>query len=256
MLDGLFLPRDHHLSLWKDDIFWMKKQGNNKSKDKNKEVSDRLMKVGTVVVLLICVVGFTLTMGFFSFFKTAQPGSICQVDYTLYDAQGMPLITSNERVAQAEYERTNLVLLSDPLVLTVGEEYPETFVPITLRYPEGASNTLLAGELSQLNAALQGMRQNEQKTVQISGAETMTTTMTQEQFDSIVGGYGTNFNFSSAEAGDWVPLGLSATPIIALDNSTPEIYVRYGKVAQKSADEITVAYGYPTASLTLENFGN
>lgn len=234
----------------------MKKQGNTKSKDKNKEGSERLMKLATLGVLLICVVGFTLSMGFFSVFKTAQPGSICQIDYTLYDAEGMPLITSNENVAQAEYERYNLVLLSDPLVLTVGEEYPETFVPIALRYPEGASNTLLAGELSQINAALQGMRENEQKSVAISGAETMQTTMTSEEFDSIVGGYGTNFNFTSAEEGDWVPLGLSSTPVIALDNSTPEIYVRYGKVAEKSGDEITVAYGYPTASITLQYIGN
>jgi len=230
----------------------MKKQGNNK----NKGLSERLSKVAILGVLLVCVVGFTLNMGFFSFFKTAQPGSICQVDYTLYDAQGMPLITSNEGVFQAEYEKGNLALLSEPLVLTVGEEYSETFIPITLRYPEGASNTLLANELSQINAALQGMRQNEQKTVEIAGAETMMTAMTTEQFDSIVQGYGTNFNFSSAETGDWVPLGVSATPIIEMDNATPEIYVRYGKVAQKSTDEITVAYGYPTASITLEYIGN
>lgn len=234
----------------------MKKQGNTKSKDKNKEVSDRLMKVGTVIVLLICVVGFTLTMGFFSFFKTAQPGSICQVDYTLYDAQGTPLITSNDRVFQGEYEKGNLALLSEPLVLTVGEAYQQTFIPITLRYPEGASNTMLSGELAQINDALQGMRQNEQKTVEITGAETMVTAMTAEEFNSIVQGYGTNFNFSSAEPGDWVPLGMSATPIIELDNATPEIYVRYGKVAQKSTDEITVAYGYPAASITLEYIGN
>jgi FKBP-type peptidyl-prolyl cis-trans isomerase 2 len=234
----------------------MKKPGNTKSKDKNKGASDRLLKAGTVVVLLICVVGFTLTMGFFSFFKTAQPGSICQVDYTLYDASGVPIVTSNERVAQAEYEKGNLALLSEPLVLTVGEEYPATFIPVALRYPEGSSNTMLAGELSQINFALQGMRQNEQKTVEINGAETMVTTMTAEEFDGIVQGYGTDFNFNVAEAGDWVPLGLSSTPIIALENSTPEIYIRYGKVAQKTTDEITVAYGYPTASITLEYIGN
>jgi hypothetical protein len=231
----------------------MKKQGNQK---KNKGVSDRLSKIAILGVLLICVVGFTLNMGFFSFFKTAQPGSICQVGYTLYDAQGVPLITSNEQVAQAEYESGNLALLSEPLVLTVGEEYQETFVPITLLYPEGASNTLLANELAEINAALPGMRVNEQKTIEISGADTMVTAMTAEQFDSIVQGYGTEYNFSAAEPGDWVPLGMSATPIIELDNATPEIYVRYGKVAQKTTDEIAVAYGYPTASITLEYIGN
>ncbi|MDG6257350.1 MAG: hypothetical protein QCH35_07095 [Methanomicrobiaceae archaeon] len=230
----------------------MKKQGDQK----NKGVSDRLSKIAILGVLVICVAGFTLNMGFFSFFKTAQPGSICQVGYTLFDASGVPVITSNVQVFQAEYEKGNLALLSDPLVMTVGEEYTETFIPITLRYPEGASNTMLSGELAQINAALQGMRINQQKSVEIDGAETMVTAMTAEEFNGIVEGYGTAFNFSSAEPGDWVPLGVSATPIITVDNATPEIYVRYGKVAEKTTDEIAVAYGYPTASITLEYIGN
>ncbi|KQC05726.1 MAG: hypothetical protein APR53_06290 [Methanoculleus sp. SDB] len=225
----------------------MKAQRNSKKPDS----SPNYMKIGALFILVICVAGFTLNMGFFSAFKTAQPGNAVALDFTLRDESGLAVLTSNQQVMKNALETGEGVLVTQPISLNVGGNVTEDIVSVdayvsdgTRYYPIG-KYALLSFELETISDACEGMRQNERKRVSFEYPESPVWTLSVEEFENFGG------NFSTTNLGDWVPLGFSTAPIIAVDNTTPEVPFRLTKVVDKQADSIDIRYGYAYADIIL-----
>ncbi|NYT05483.1 MAG: hypothetical protein GKC04_03800 [Methanomicrobiales archaeon] len=225
----------------------MKPQGKSKKSDQKPD----FMKAGALIILFVCVVGFTLNMGFFSVFKTAQAGNVASIDFTLRDETGVAVLTSNQQVVREAIEAGEGVLVTPPLQLEVGGTITEEIMPVDLYITDGSqyypvgSFALLSRELSTMANACEGMRVNDRKRVPFSYDEEPVWSLTAEQFEKFGG------NFSSVQAGEWVPLGFSTTPIIPVDNTTPEVPIRMTKVVDKTADEILIRYGYTSVDIVL-----
>lgn len=225
----------------------MKKQG----KVQQSGTTMNWAKIGTLFVLLICVVGFTLNMGFFSFFKTAQTGSAVVVDYTIRDADGRPILTSVAQVAVQSYQAQEGVFFTDPMQLEVGkgEEDPIHAVDVYVTDGENVYSAgtfaLFSNEVDQISMAVEGMRENDRKTIPLDSGDEWERILTAEEYENIGG------NFTDTQVGDYIPLGFVDAPIIAVDNSTPEIATRWAYVTAKDNETLDVRYGYATAEIIL-----
>jgi FKBP-type peptidyl-prolyl cis-trans isomerase 2 len=226
----------------------MKKQ----QKVQKSGASSRWLKVGTLLVLLICVVGFTLNMGFFSYFTTAQPGSVATVDYTIRDDEGRAILTSVSQIALESYQNQEGAFFTDPLQLEVGGTQDAFINPVDVYVTDGQSVysagkfALFSSEIDGISSALEGMRVNDRKTVSLDAGDKWERTMTAEEFENIGG------NFTGAQVGDYVPMGFVDAPVIAVDNTTPEIATRWVKVTDKGDGVLAVQYGYATADIVLK----
>lgn len=217
-----------------------------KSAKKNDEWTKNLTRAFVVFILISCVLGFTLTMGFFSIFKTANDGSGIVVSYTIRDDSGVPVLSSDETVIQNEGVVAGV---SQPLQMVIGANYSDFIVPIDVyMYPAGVTSyALFEPELTTIADGAKGMHEGDSKTVSFPFGETMVREMTAEQY-TLIGG-----NYSEAVTGMWIPLGFAPQPEVVLGNETaPEtVATRMAKIVEKDNDTLTVQYGYATADISI-----
>ena len=186
-----------------------------------------LTRVFVVFILISCVLGFTLTMGFFSIFKTAADGSGVLISYTIRDDSGVPVISSDQTTVETEGV---IAGYSQPLQMVIGQNYSDFIVPIDVyMYPSGvAQYALFEPELTAISDGAKGMHEGDTKTVLFPFGETMVRDMTAEQY-TLIGG-----NYSEASVGMWIPLGFAPQPEVVLDNETaPEtVATRMAKIVE------------------------
>jgi hypothetical protein len=180
--------------------------------------------------------------------KPAETGDTVVIDLTLRDATGRPVLTTNERIFNASFQKGEIVWLTRPLTLAVNATTTEVITAVpAYRYDYGeASFGLLGDELNKISDSLEGMKQGETQKIVFPYSDQFQRDMDPEQFAQMGG------NFSMAMQGDQLLLAFTTTPEINIDaNSTPEYAVRTSLITGKNSENVTVSYGYPTADITI-----
>jgi hypothetical protein len=158
------------------------------------------------------------------------------------------VLTTNQRIFNASFEKRELVWYTNPLTMTVNSTTTDMINPVSVyRYDYGgASFGLFGTELNQISASLEGMKQGETQKIVLPHSEQFEREMNPEEFAQIGG------NFSTAMTGDQLLLAFTTTPMINLeDNSTPQYAFRTSLITGKTSGNVTVNYGYPTADISI-----
>jgi hypothetical protein len=180
--------------------------------------------------------------------KPAKTGDTAVIDLTIRDEEGRPVLTTNQRIFNASFEKREMVWYTNPLTMTVNSTTTDMINPVSVyRYDYGgASFGLFGTELNQISANLEGMKQGETQKIVLPNSEQFEREMSPEQFAQIGG------NFSTAMPGDQLLLAFTTTPMINVeDNSTPQYAFRTSLITGKTSDNVTVNYGYPTADISI-----
>lgn len=206
--------------------------------------------VGIALLVAVAMVG-TYLAPMFESKPAAQVGNTAVIDYTVLDEDGRPLITTDQSLLESEYQKGNVVLLTQRLEMPVGGQVSgENIAVIPVLYPQisGFSGFGLLGfETNAISVGLVGMRAGETKMISFSyGENDLAMNLSEEDATGI------GLNFTEAVVGDLVPLGLTTTPEIPLGgalNETPAL--RFGKVIAKGPDSMTIAHRYGSAQITF-----
>ena len=180
--------------------------------------------------------------------KPAKTGDTAVIDLTIRDAEGRPVLTTNERIYNASFQKGEMVWLTGPLTMIVNSTTTEMITPIPVyRYDYGeASFGLFGMELSQISASLVGMKQGGTQKIVFPVSNQFQREMTPEQFAGMGG------NSSTSMPGDQLLLAFTTTPMINVDdNSTPQYALRTSLITGKNAGNVTVNYGYPSADISI-----
>ncbi len=203
-----------------------------------------ILGVGFVVVMIVTSLGTGWLVGM----KPAQSGDIAYCDVTLKDIQGRTVFTTNERIFNASLEQGNPVWIANPMAIPVNSSTENLIEPVTAYLPGTgqASFAFLGPEYNQIAAGLAGMKERETKRIPFEQNPGFQREMTEEEFAGIGG------NFTEAQVGDQLIFGFTTTPMIsAEDNTTPGYALRTVTITSKSDGNITVAYGYSAADVTI-----
>jgi hypothetical protein len=180
--------------------------------------------------------------------KPAKTGDTAVVDVTIRDADGRPVLTTNERIYETSFQKGDIVWLTGPLTLTVNSTTTEMISPIPVyRHDYGeASFGLFGPELNQITASLAGMKQGGTRKIVFTDNDHFQREMNPEQFAQIGG------NYSTAMPGDQLLLAFTTTPMINVDdNSTVQYAFRTSLITGKTGGNVTVSYGYPSADISI-----
>lgn len=180
--------------------------------------------------------------------KPAKTGDTVVIDLTMRDADGRTVLTTNERIFNASFQKGEMVWLTRPLTLAVNGTTTEVITSVpAYRYDYGeASFGLLGDELNTISDRLEGMKQGETQKIVFPSSDLFQRDMDPEQFARMGG------NFSTAMQGDQLLLAFTTTPEINVDtNATPEYAFRTSLITGKTSEYVTVSYGYPTADITV-----
>ena len=206
--------------------------------------------VGIALIFAVAMVG-SYFAPMFNKGQAVQPGNTALIGYTIRSADGQPLITTDQGLAEREYMKENAVCLSPNVQIPVGGGISGGEVvslPIVHTPIPGFSDFLLLGfEIDSISAGIVGMRPGEMRTINFACEE--------DDFEMNLRKEDTEEHgliFADWEVGDMVPLGLTTSPDIPVGNDTAEApALRIGKITAKTTDSMVITYRYGSADVTL-----
>ncbi|MDD1651756.1 MAG: hypothetical protein LUO86_01835 [Methanomicrobiales archaeon] len=184
--------------------------------------------------------------------RTVKPLETVAMQYTLRDANGQVILTTDKAVYQAAAKRGDPVFYTSTLDIQAGKTGNPAIIPVPAYNPNVGTVQfgLLGLEADEMAIALVGLRQGEKKSLTFGFEDPLQTNFSEEEFTTVGG------NFSVAEVGDWFPLGFSTTPIVDLpDQNVPtDTAIRIAKVLEKTDTSILLGYRYATADVSFDEF--
>jgi hypothetical protein len=218
----------------------------------------KVFVIAVGVLFVAMMVLSAMGMSWLQSFRTVMANDSVTIDFTLRDATGQPVLTTDQNLYQTALARGYLVFITSPLTIRAGYigNPPYTGVQAENYYVSRSSDQVKFGvlgqELDELDAAVLGMKTGDIKTIHFMFSDPLTLSMSKQEFTSMGG------NFTNAELGDLIPIGISQAPIVeGLDefNSTPtNAVLRIATVVNKTADGIEVQHRYPSADITVKEF--
>ena len=226
----------------------MAKQGNTK-KDKN-DMQKTLSRAFIIFILISCVLGFSLTFSFFSIFKAAEAGNYVAIDYTIYYAEGLPILTTSSNVVENMYKQGYTGTgITNKYVMRAGSIETERIVPVDAYvYGDGVVPFGIYGsELDAISAKTVGMHINDVARVNLKYNKNMIEYLSAFEYNMIGG------NFSSAQVGQIVPdLAIEYESIDkATGNTTSTSLRRPAVIVDKTEDRIYLNLGYEYAQIQV-----
>jgi len=229
-------------------------------KEKTKEIFPwkKVFVIAVGVLFVAMMVLSAMGMSWLQSFRSVTANESVTIDFTLRDANGLPVLTSDQNLYQTAVAQRYPTFLTQPLTVRAGYTGNPAYTGVQANdyYVSQSGTTVKFGilglELDELDVAVLGMKTGETKTIHFNFTDPLIMTLKNYEFASMGG------NFTSSEVGDIIPIGFSETPMIQGlngSNSTPtNPVIRLGYIINKTGDSIEIQHRYPTADITVKSF--
>jgi hypothetical protein len=221
--------------------------GEKKQKQQTKNWIKALVVIACITFVVLMVLS-GMGSGWISFFSVIKPGDTVTIDYTIQDKNGQPLVTTDQQLYRQMTSSGSVIFLSKQLVLQANQSSVKAVTPIPIYTTKSGWSTsfaLFGGEYDAISEGIIGMKQNEQKSIRIPFTDSMSQVWSVAQLKS------NGLNLSDVNIGDSLAMGVSDTPELAKNISSQEFYMRIGEVTKKTADGVTIDFGYPTIDVRI-----
>ena len=218
---------------------------------KRKEAAGKQWKkiIAVVVGVLFVVLMIVSSMGssWISSLAVTKPGDVVTLDYTLYDASGSAIVTTNQQVFENTIAKGGRMIYSKKLSITANQSYTDSVYPVQVFTVGNGWNNQFAifpKEYDAISAGIIGMKANERKTISLPADGSMTQLWTAEQLTR------NNVNMTNIRVGDILAMGVSNNAEELQSNAT-DLNFRVAEITGKSDAGATVNFGYPKIDVTV-----
>jgi hypothetical protein len=219
---------------------------------KKKEESTKLVSKILIVCVCVLFVGLMILSGmgtgWLTIFSSVKSGDTVVIDYTLFDAAGKPIVTTEKSTYDQAVAQDSGIFGSKQITITANQTMEKPIYSI-LVYPSNGGKVqqlaLFSPEYNALSSGIIGMRVNEQKRIAISPNTTMTYDWSAERLAL------NKINLSEITVGDSFFMGVSDNPEAAANNTTASAFLRIGEVTKKSPEGIVVNFSFPAIDVRV-----
>src|SRR5208337_122203 len=157
--------------------------GTKKQAVKSKKVWIKALAIIAGVLFVVLMVVSAMGSSWISSLATIKPGDVVVLDYTLRDAQGTPILTSNQQLYTQLTNQGSGVLYSKPLTITANQSldtnvypnvYPIQFYTASTGWSASNQFALFRDEYDTISSGIVGLKANSQKTISLATAKPMT----------------------------------------------------------------------------------
>ncbi|MDO9033835.1 MAG: hypothetical protein Q7U51_01350 [Methanoregula sp.] len=222
--------------------------GEKKQKEKSVAQWKKIVVVGACVLFVVLMIVSGMGSGWISAFTVTKPGDVAVLDYTLYDAAGNPIVTTDQTLFTQIASQGKFVLFSKQITVTTNQSMAHTLYPVQVySTSSGWANqfALFKPEYEAMSSGLVGMKVNEQKRIAIPSSGSMTQLWSPELLMR------NGVNLSDLNVGDIIPMGVGDNPEEMASNKSTLTYMRIGEVSSKTAEGAVVDFGYPSADIRV-----
>jgi hypothetical protein len=219
---------------------------------KKKEETTKLVSKILIVCVCVLFVGLMILSGmgtsWLTIFTSVKAGDTVVIDYTLFDAAGKPIVTTEKSTYDQAVAQGSGVFGSKQITITANQTMEKPIYSIVV-YPSNGGKVqqlaLFSSEYNALSSGIIGMRVNEQKRIPISSNIPMTYDWSAERLAL------NKINLSDITIGDSFFMGVSDNPEGAANNTSANSYLRIGEVANKSSEGVVVDFSFPVIDVRV-----
>ena len=224
---------------------------------KKKEETTKLVSKILIVCVCVLFVGLMILSGmgtsWLTIFTSVKAGDTVVIEYTLFDAAGKPIVTTEKSTYDQAVAQGSGVFGSKQITITANQTMEKPIYSIMV-YPSNGGKVqqlaLFSSEYNALSSGIIGMRVNEQKRIPISSNIPMTYDWSAERLAL------NKINLSDITIGDSFFMGVSDNPEGAANNTSANSYLRIGEVANKSPEGVVVDFSYPVIDVRVVSLNN
>ena len=222
--------------------------GEKKQKEKKVAQWKKIVVVGACVLFVVLMIVSGMGSGWISAFAVSKPGDVAVIDYTLYDAGGNPILTTDQTLFKQIATQGKYVLFSKQITVTSNQSLSHSLFPVQV-YSTGSGwanqFALFKPEYDAMSSGIVGMKVNEQKRISIPFSSSMTQLWSPELLMR------NGVNLSDLNVGDIIPMGVGDNPEEMASNKSSMTYMRIGEVSRKTPEGAVVDFGYPSADIRV-----
>lgn len=219
---------------------------------KKKEETTKLVSKILIVCVCVLFVGLMILSGmgssWLTIFTSVKAGDTVVIDYTLFDAAGKPIVTTEQSTYAQAVAQGSGIFGSKQITITANQTMEKPIYSIPA-YPSNGGKVqqiaLFSSEYNALSSGIIGMRVNEQKRIPISSDVPMTYDWSAERLAL------NKINLSDITIGDSFFMGVSDNPEAAANITSANSYLRIGEVANKSPEGIVVDFSFPVIDVRV-----
>jgi hypothetical protein len=219
---------------------------------KKKEETTKLVSKILIVCVCVLFVGLMILSGmgtsWLTIFTSVKAGDTVVIDYTLFDAAGKPIVTTEKSIYDQAVAQGSGVFGSKQITITANQTMEKPIYSVMV-YPSNGGKVqqlaLFSSEYNALSSGIIGMRVNEQKRIPISSNIPMTYDWSAERLAL------NKINLSDITIGDSFFMGVSDNPEAAANNTSANSYLRIGEVANKSPEGVVVDFSFPVMDVRV-----
>jgi hypothetical protein len=227
--------------------------GEKKKKEATTQKWKKIVVVGACVLFVVLMIVSGMGSSWISSFKTAKPGDVVVIDYTIYNAAGNPIVTTDKQVYDQAVAKGKGVLGSKQITVVSNQTIDRAVFPLTV-YPSNGGGAiqfaLFNPEYNAISAGINGMKPNEQKQISISLDTPMKQTWSAEQL------LRNKIDIKDLHIGDTLSMGVSNNPEEMISNTSSLTYTRIGEIVSKSDDAVVVDFSYPVVDVRVSSINN
>ncbi len=227
--------------------------GEKKQKEKKVAQWKKVVVVGACVLFVVLMIVSGMGSGWISAFSVAKPGDVAVIDYTLYDAAGNPIVTTDQTLFKQIASQGKFVLYSKQIPVTTNQSLARTLFPVPVYSTSSGwaeQFAIFKPEYDAMSSGIVGMKVNEQKRINIPSSMSMTQLWSPELL------LRNGVNLSDLKVGDIIPMGVGDNPEEMASNKSTLTYMRIGEVSSKTAEGAVVDFGYPSADIRVVSIKN
>jgi hypothetical protein len=219
---------------------------------KKKEESTKLVSKILIVCVCVLFVGLMILSGmgtgWLTIFTSVKSGDTVVIDYTLFDAAGKPIVTTEKSTYDQAVTQGSGIFGSKQITIAANRKLEKPIYTIPV-YPSNGGKVqqlaLFSSEYDAVSSGIIGMRVNEQKRIAISPNMSMTYDWSAERLAL------EKINLSDITVGDSFFMGVSDNPEGAANNTSANTYLRIGEVANKSFEGVVVDFSFPVIDVRV-----
>ena len=220
--------------------------GDKKQKEARIKTVKQVLIVGACVLFVILMILSGMGSGWLTMFTVIKPGDTVVVDYTMYDINGDPVVTSNQQTLTKAATGGRNLIYSQQLSIITGQNLTKSIYPVSI-YTSSTGWTkeyaLFSVEYDAINQALVGMKAGDQKQIRVPNSS-----MVQEWSATQL--TNNDVNISDINLGDVLAMAVSDNPELMASNATIT-YTRIGLITSKTNESVIVDFGYPSADISI-----
>ena len=223
---------------------------------KKKEESTKLVSKILIVCVCVLFVGLMILSGmgtgWLTIFTSVKSGDAVVIDYTLFDAAGKPIVTTEKSIYDQAVAQGSVIFRSNRITITANQTMEKPIYMIPLYVSNGGEVqqfakqlALFSWEYNTVSSGIIGMKDNDQRRIVIPSNISMSQPFSAEQID-----------LNNISVGDNFPGFVPDNSQKFANNTTTNTFLRIGEVANKSQDGIVVDFSYPVVNVKVVSINN